>query len=58
MPKENPKLNEAWLKRLNNPKAIARYSTTSEIENDLESLSNNITPDNVKVHTFVQSFIV
>lgn len=47
---QNQKSNEAWLKQLNNPKAIARNSTISETKNDLKPSSNNIVTDNVKTN--------
>ncbi|WP_454053019.1 S41 family peptidase [Clostridium sp. Marseille-Q7071] len=46
------KFNKAWVKQLNNPKAINRYSNMPESKGRFEGSENNIIADNIKTHTF------
>ncbi len=46
------KFNKAWVKQLNNPKAINRYSKMPESKDRFEGSENNIMADNIKAHTF------
>ncbi|WP_291559665.1 MULTISPECIES: S41 family peptidase [unclassified Clostridium] len=46
------KFNKAWVKQLNNPKAINRYSNIPESKGRFEGSENNIIADNIKTHTF------
>jgi len=46
------KFNKAWVKQLNNPKAINRYSNIPESKGRFEGSENNIIADNIKIHTF------
>ncbi|ARC84164.1 peptidase S41 family protein [Clostridium argentinense CDC 2741] len=48
----NKKFNKAWVKQLNNPKAINRYSNIPESKGRFEGSENNIIADNIKTHTF------
>ena len=43
-----PKENEAWLRELNNPKAVERYSRMKSAGSGFPISSDNKTPDNVK----------
>lgn len=42
------KICEPWLKQLNNPKAAARYSASSDSQNESQTSSQNIIKGNVK----------
>lgn len=46
------KFNKAWVKQLNNPKAINRYSNIPESKGRFEGSENNIIADNIKTHNF------
>lgn len=51
------KFNKAWVKQLNDPKAINRYSNIPESKGRSEGSENNIIADNIKTHTFEEEKI-